>query len=1000
MPVPTVFISYSHRDESWKNKLLPQLHALEQAGIGMRVWHDRKIDGGDLWYPEIQEAMANAAVSLLLISPDFLASAFISKEEVPYLIARQEKHGMLLIPVLVRSCVWEAHRWLASRQMIPRDGKCVAIDFPGDQADIVFRDLAKAIYLHFAQLADEPQIAPSIPAGVQQLAHAEIAKIPAKPFEPPPAPKWSPLDPSRVDLNHLPATGAALFGRDETLTFLDQAWGSQASAVRVLAFTAQGGVGKSTLINHWLAEMRRDHFRGATRVFGWSFYSQGVQEQGAPSAGAFVAAALKFFGDETMAASAASPWEKGLRLARLVGAERALLVLDGMEPLQSAHLVDRGKLRDLALEALLPGLAKKSAGLCLITTREPLAELGKKSGVVECDLDQITPQAGRALLRALHIVGTDSELESLAARFGPHALAISLLGVYLHEQPGCRIGPATALEQMPGETPVDRVLAGFEEWLGPSAELEALRLLGFFDRPADEGCLQALRAKPAIPGLTELLANMTDADWPRILARLTELRIIQVRRGDRGSRFVDTHPIIREHFAKQLRERSPDTWREGHRRQYVKFGADAVPDPKSLEDLMPYYRAIAHGCQAGLYTEALIKIYHRVIQRGQLGFAQKVLGASGEDLAALSWFFHQPWTEVIPSIDAEWQAWLPGNAASRLRAMTRIRDAVGPALKSVEEARKKGLTMLEAIRKRQFSELQLILGETKKALKYAKEAVSLADRAPFLPNSAKSKRRKEFEYCERIIERAVRAGALHAAGYLDRAKAVFEEAEELQRMKFPKHPLLYSLWGFRYCDLLLHQGDRADVLRRIDKTATWAKLDPPLPMSLGLLDVPLDDLSLIRCHLSQFDQGNVIDLDPVERLTEEAITLLRESGKHDFLPLGFLVRVAVLQRQIARCSGTTDAFKRVSKLDEAQRCLDDAWEIAERGPMKLFMADIHLHRARLFFRETTYPWNQHPNGTPRGPKDDLAAARKLIEKCGYWRRKEELKDAEAALNSA
>src|SRR2546430_751269 len=86
MPAPTVFVSYSHKDESWKNKLLPQLHALERAGIDMRVWHDRKIDGGDQWYPEIQEAMANAAVGVLLISPDFLASGFINKEEVPCLL--------------------------------------------------------------------------------------------------------------------------------------------------------------------------------------------------------------------------------------------------------------------------------------------------------------------------------------------------------------------------------------------------------------------------------------------------------------------------------------------------------------------------------------------------------------------------------------------------------------------------------------------------------------------------------------------------------------------------------------------------------------------------------------------------------------------------------------------------------------------------------------------------------------------------------------------------
>ena len=57
--------------------------------------------------------------------------------------------------------------------------------------------------------------------------------------------------------------------------------------------------------------------------------------------------------------------------------------------------------------------------------------------------------------------------------------------------------------------------------------------------------------------------------------------------------------------------------------------------------------------------------------------------------------------------------------------------------------------------------------------------------------------------------------------------------------------------------------------------------------------------------------------------------------------------------------------------------------------MRLFMADIHLYRARLFFREATYPWESLAA--------DLAAARKLTEQCRYWRRKEELEDAEEAI---
>jgi hypothetical protein len=83
--------------------------------------------------------------------------------------------------------------------------------------------------------------------------------------------------------------------------------------------------------------------------------------------------------------------------------------------------------------------------------------------------------------------------------------------------------------------------------------------------------------------------------------------------------------------------------------------------------------------------------------------------------------------------------------------------------------------------------------------------------------------------------------------------------------------------------------------------------------------------------------------------------------------------------------------------ESAQGDLDAAWEIAERGPMKLFLADIHLHRARLFFREPEYPWNKNPDGTPRGPQDDLAAAEKLINACGYHRRDEELADAKKAI---
>jgi hypothetical protein len=119
---------------------------------------------------------------------------------------------------------------------------------------------------------------------------------------------------------------------------------------------------------------------------------------------------------------------------------------------------------------------------------------------------------------------------------------------------------------------------------------------------------------------------------------------------------------------------------------------------------------------------------------------------------------------------------------------------------------------------------------------------------------------------------------------------------------------------------------------------------------------------------------------------DAAVEGLRRAVRQEFIVLGLLTRAWLRFLTDARTGP-----------ESAQEDLDEAWEIAERGPMRLFMADIHLHRARLFFREPEYPWNKNLDGTPRGPKDDLAAAEKLINACGYHRRDEELADAKLAI---
>ena len=120
MTKPSVFISYSHKDEKWKNLLFIQLKALVQQG-DITIWDDLKIDTGEDWYPAIQKALQETSVGLCLISADYLASDFINKEEIPAFIEKRNKEGMLVVPILVRPCAWKKIRWLKNIQLFPRD---------------------------------------------------------------------------------------------------------------------------------------------------------------------------------------------------------------------------------------------------------------------------------------------------------------------------------------------------------------------------------------------------------------------------------------------------------------------------------------------------------------------------------------------------------------------------------------------------------------------------------------------------------------------------------------------------------------------------------------------------------------------------------------------------------------------------------------------------------------------------------------------------------------
>jgi Protein kinase domain len=123
--------------------------------------------------------------------------------------------------------------------------------------------------------------------------------------------------PKKISVARLPVTGSDIFGREEDIALLDRAWVNK--DVNVVTIVAWAGVGKSTLVNHWLRRMAADRYRSAEFVFGWSFYRQGSSGS-TSSADEFLDAALGWFGDPDPRIGTA--WEKGERLAKLVAHRR------------------------------------------------------------------------------------------------------------------------------------------------------------------------------------------------------------------------------------------------------------------------------------------------------------------------------------------------------------------------------------------------------------------------------------------------------------------------------------------------------------------------------------------------------------------------------------------------------------------------------------------------------------------------------------------------------
>jgi hypothetical protein len=432
-------------------------------------------------------------------------------------------------------------------------------------------------------------------ANQHELLREFILQQENKPRRPPP--DRTPLPPVPIDIRRIDKYAPAqLIGREAETKLLNDAWAKaqndETGRPHVLTFVALGGKGKTSLVAKWAADFAHRDWPECDAVFAWSFYSQNTREQVAASSDVFLKEALIFFGDAEKTDAAESAYEKGRRLARLVGGKRALLILDGLEPLQFPPTSPmRGELKGAGLAVLLKGLAANNKGLCVVTTRYSIPDLRAywQTTAREVELPRLSKDAGVALLRSLGVRGTQTEFETLVEDVKGHALTLNLLGTYLRDAYAGNIQQRDLVNLQEADDEQGghafRVMDAYVRWFESEGKngkraLAVLRLLGLFDRPADAGCLKALWKAPLIPDLTEPLAGISEAHRNLAITRLNDAKLLTVNRDTaRNLLSLDAHPLLREYFAKDLREQRPEAWRAAHRRLYEHLCATTTRAP-------------------------------------------------------------------------------------------------------------------------------------------------------------------------------------------------------------------------------------------------------------------------------------------------------------------------------------------------------------------------------------------------------------------------------------
>lgn len=747
-------------------------------------------------------------------------------------------------------------------------------------------------------------------------------------------------------LNGAPPLLASLVGRDDVLRTITTAWSD--TRCRVLGVVGAAGLGKSSLVRHWLEELLADRLqRQPAGVFWWNFAER-------PGIDAFFEAVLAHLSGRMVDTRQYPSSNAQVQvIGAMLSAGAYLFVLDGLEVLQHQQGDQYGVLKSADMRELLRYVAAPGHdSFCLLTSRLPILDLLDYTSYTHCPLAPLTAEAGRTLLQQAGASGTPADLESITAVLHHHPLTLSLMGSYLREHYGGDVmqwrredgerdlGEHAAEMEQHGSIPthLQQVLHLLDSHMD-EAEHTLLLLLSAFRTPVDEHAFSSLFGSR--PGVLDrffrrtsytLLAPISKLSYGAFEALLQHLIETRILCYDRQTHSYTTHPLIASYYYALLTQSSqnhrtpPVAGQRGgsmerrvvaHTRikDYYLAIAGEMPRFPTLDDLAPLIEAVYHACRAGAYDEAFHIYWERIEQGERKAFGHQ-LGAYETLLALMLEFFPNGDTSEEPQVSDPTSKQL-------------ILDTVGFCLVNLERLseavpfyeRKNRLVLQTedwhnaSIGYRNLVGLLLNLGQLAASTEAAEDALTLAHEVE----------NRQSEMSALVYQ----AWVYHLCGELEQAKRLFEQAQALQQQLDPKQRYLYSQDGVWH----------AEHLRRMGETSYARQVTQ---RNLDMCDEYRWVKSLCQCWRLLGDMDAAASQhERAQQYYDEALAIARTIAHRPTLIEVLLARGRWSARAHEHYSGTS--------LEAARGDLDEALGYAIASGYRLAEADIRVGLAWVYY---------------------------------------------------